>query len=434
LARRRKTAFHAVSGQSNSEAGGLNKIKPRRRVVTLGNVNANRALMLSTGYLGSESAHFDSKAVTGFVPGEEKERESGGASFSRKILADLDEIDGRLDSIVYQTFGQTGQMLKALSKGSVPFSNFIAGVVCASDITKRRGEVFEFHSYGFRHGEKDRKLVTPPNQYLTRLLALEADIRGDVSKKLRREFSPWMILCVLTAPVRGLISKPAITLAQVLAFERGKTIAPSCCPYWFNGPYGFIKGQAVHWTALGKALLVEYEARAARIVMEARKGNRGARSSQTITRHVFDGDRWTKQKVPFETSPRTDRRSVRISGKTIHGELFYAEGGLSIYPDYRGGAANSGFTWDGGEQIQKVEIDNSGARPRWILHFDAPPSPGSLLSYAITAQPGPADCGPSAYGDLFDNCREMSYAIPGFQLRQGMLPFRFRVGATAEAV
>src|SRR5690349_14595380 len=121
--------FHAVTGQSNSEAGGLMKLAEWERVATHGQPDPQRAIMFQSGYLGSGSRLIDWSKETNFVPGEESRRgETGGASFSRKMLSDADAIGLDIGSILYRTFGQAAQSLEAISKDSAAFENLAGGL------------------------------------------------------------------------------------------------------------------------------------------------------------------------------------------------------------------------------------------------------------------------------------------------------------------
>ncbi len=428
----REIIFTIAYGQSNAEGGGLRRLRRAQRIATHGIIDGQRALMFNTGMLGTEQASFQPDAITSFVPAVEDPRrgESGGVSYMRYSLAyDLAKGD-RDATYLYRTTGQSGESIRSLAnRKGVAFGNFMKTVRRAWTVASQSGMKLSIPHYLWDQGEADRKARMPGDAYFNELLTMHSRLSKHIHRRTRQERPLWMLMTILTAPSSrfGLKTGPDISLAQVQACNGRLTIAPVCSPYWFCGPFGYNPEQGVHWTPLGKAFLREFGARAARIVREAMECNPAARLGDPIRRRVYDGaaKRWVERTVLFETAPRTDLRSISRDGRTIVGEVFYAEGGLSIDPQDRPSAVDHGFEWSGEGGIEHVETENSGGRSRWRVVLDHPSS--GTLSYAVTRQPIEDLTGAAMWGDVFDNCQEPSLAISGKTLRQGMLPFRVYV-------
>ena len=428
----REIIFTIAYGQSNAEGGGLRRLRRSQRVATHGIIDDQKALMFNTGLLGTEQDLFKPETITSFVPAVEDSRrgESGGASYIRYSLA-CDLANGDEDTVyLYRTTGQSGEPIQSLAnRKGVAFANFMKTVRRAWTIASQSGMKLSLPHYLWDQGEADRKARMPGDAYFDQMSRMHLRLSERIHRRTRQERPLWMLTTILTAPSSSFGRKTGsdIALAQVRACNSGLTIAPVCSPYWFCGPFGYNPEQGVHWTPLGKAFLREFGARAARIVREAMEYSPAARLGDSIRRRVYDGvaKRWVEQTVPFETAPRTDLRSVGRDGRVIVGEVFYAEGGLSIDPQDRPSAVHHGFEWSGEGKIDHVETENSNGRSRWRVVLDRPSS--GTLSYAVTRQLTDDCTGPASWGDVFDNCQEPSLAIPGKTLRQGMLPFRIYV-------
>lgn len=423
-----RIALTIAYGQSNSETGGLGKLGHRRRIVTPEIVDPHRAMMFNTGLLGVQGQMLDAETLSGLLPAEEdaQQGESGGSAFLRYTLACSDAIAAPDTVYLYRSAGQGGQPIAQLSPPSPAFGNLLttverARLVCGA---YRRQVWVPFVLWD--HGEADRKRGTAPAEYRAALLALRRELDRRIRASTRQLEPVWTLLTILVAPAsRAAQLDCGITLAQISALSE-PGLAPVCSPYWFKGAYGFIEGQVVHWSPLGKALLRELGARAGRIVREALAQNPLARLGDPILRSVYDPDidagsgGWSLCRVPFETSPRTDEASIRRHGEQISGEVFYAERGLGIVLDH-GSARDFGFSWSGAGHIVSVSVDNQGPRPRWIVTLSAASS--GVLSYAVSEQEEVFSNAPRMWGNIFDNCAERSIAVPGMTLRQGMLPF-----------
>jgi hypothetical protein len=423
-----------VYGQSNAHAGGLQRVAEGRRTISSQLASTDRALMLNTGLLGVDGQELQPQSITHFVDAHEDavRGESGGVSFMRYITCSEDAAGLASRKYLYRTFGKSGTGIVELSKGGKVYSDIPATLRAATDIAKSRGQGTCVPAVVYRQGEADAGGIDP-KVYRDMLLRLSRDLAHDILEITAQELAPWLMLCILSAPnhpSRKVHRKTSmIVRAQVDALEAGGArIFPSICPYWMNGDFGFITGQAVHWKPLAKAFIAEYEARALRILMEALALNPDIALGDGTSRRVFDGETWSMRAVPFETSPRTAPRTVSRQGHTLRGDVYYAEGGLHVFTGFRPAAENHGFHWSGSETIKRVTTENAGGRSSWIVELDDWSGRGGCLSYAAHMSPvSTADDGPSCYGDIFDDCKEVSIAT-GHQLRSGMLPFWADIG------
>jgi hypothetical protein len=414
-----------VYGQSNAHVGGLKRVPEGQRTVRAQFGPTDRTLMLNTGLLGVDGRDLQPETLTDFVAAQEDavRGESGGISFMRYATGAEDAAGLAANKYLYRTFGKSGAAISELVKGGKIYSDILVTLRATRDIARRKAQRIFVPAVIFRQGEADAG-GTDTGIYRAALEGLAEDLAHDIQEITEQEISPWLLLCILSAPNHPKRKTSMITRAQVDALGAdGVRILPSICPYWMNGAFGFISGQAVHWKPLAKAFIVEYEARALRILMEAMLGSADIRLGATISRRVFDGDTWSTRAVPFETSPRTNPRSVSRQGSTLRGDVYYAEGGLHVFEGFRPAAANHGFHWSGSEAIKFVTTENTAQQSSWIVELDGWTGRGGCLSYATNRSPGvPVDDGPSCYGDIFDDCKEVSLAT-GYNLRSGMLPF-----------
>lgn len=417
-------------GQSNAENGGLSSLALADRTVTSGVVDRHRALMVSTGLLGTGGTAVDPDDMTDLLPAEEDAilGESGGASFMRYATTVDDAVGLHGGAYIYRTCGQTGQSITVLVPGGTPYANLLDTVQRSAELAQLYGLQVRVPVIPWRHGEADADAMSQAT-YLANLNDLHEALVRDVQAITRQPVPVWLLLNPLVAADGTARNVTPVTLAQVQAIEQGLTIAASCSPYWFHDTFGFNSGQNVHWAPLAKAHLVEFEARAMRIINEAMAQAPGARLGDLIWRAVYDGTDWQLARVPFETAPRTDSASVIRAGAIIEGVVPYAEGGLAIYTTERGAATNSGFAWtpdSGGTTISSVAIVDAGPiNARWRVTLSG--AAAGTLTYAVAEQDATADGGPDSWGDLFDTCAEESIAVPGQTLRQGMLPFSIGV-------
>lgn len=434
--------LHLSYGESNSENGGLSSTG---NVATAGDIDKHRALMFSTGYLGTQGVAVSPDTLADFVPGHEVDSssagESGGSSFLRKTLADTDALGLPETAMVYRTCGTSGQTIWTgggkigLSDPSqIPYQNFVATVARAVIVAALYGKRLVIPHYNWTQGFNEA-LAVSVGYYYPYLIDLIDNFQREITSRTGQRVPPWMLIDVLTASDQGGYRSGA-ALAQVDAFSTRRCVAPTCCSYWFNGTYGFNTGQNVHWKPVGKALLKEYTAKAGRFVREAMAQNPLARlggydaddtwyDADLIWRWVYNGDDdiWEFKQTPFETSPRAKPGSFQISGSTITFRVPYAEGGLSIWDDLRGPATDYGFAWSGAQTITNVTVGAGEIDILVTITFSGAPTSGQTLSYAIEETDTTADAAPAVWGDLFDNCAEPSQAVPGLTLRQGLLPF-----------
>lgn len=433
--------LHLSYGESNSENGGL---ASTGLVATEGVINRHRALMFSTGYLGSQGTAVNVSALGDFIPGVEVDSasagESGGSSFLRKTLADATAIGLPDMAIVYRTTGMSGQTIATGDKvglgdpAQIPYQNFGAtigaGITTAALYAKRLRVPHFNWTQGYNEDQSTAVSYYEPLQ-----VALIDNLQREIVSRTGQAVMPWMLIDILVASDIGGY-RSGVALAQVAALTYRKCAAPTCASYWFNGSYGFNTGQNVHWKPVGKALLKEYTAKAGRIVREAMAQNPDALQggfdddgnwvdADLIWRWVYNGDDeiWERKLTPFETSPRANPDSFQISGSTITFRVPYAEGGLSIWDDLRGPATDYGFAWSGAQTITNVTVGTGETDILVTITFSGAPTAGQTLTYAIADTDTTADAAPSAWGDLFDNCAEPSLAVDGLTLRQGLLPF-----------
>jgi hypothetical protein len=417
-------------GQSNAHAGGLRRVARADRLATREKPNSDRALMCNTGLLGADGEEFDESSITDLVAAEEdpERGESGGLSFMRYATRAEDAAGLPPNTYLYRTFGRGGTAIGKLRRGGVFYRHVPATLRQLKSIAERRREELHFPAFIFRQGEADASRETKPRRYRKAMAAIVDALAEDVREIIGQVPKPWMLLCVLSAPNQLSQATSEIAWAQMeLVNAATLPIVPSICPYWMNGDYGFVTGQTAHWKPLAKAFIVEYEARALRILMEAVAVNPDIRLGDPVERRVFDGETWKTQLVPFETAPRTDPSSIVRTENRIVGKVFFAEGGLHIFTGFRAPARHHGFAWSGTENIVAVSTENSSAGSWWSVELDGWSGSGGVLSYAGTVtSPSIEDDGPSCHGDVFDNCREISLAT-GLPLRSGMLPWRARI-------
>lgn len=412
-------------GQSNAENGGLSSLDIEDRLETSGVVDRHRALMLDTGLLGTGGTVLDAGTLLDFKPAKESDvaGESGGASFMRYAITQDDAIGLYGGAYAYRTCGQSGQSITVLKSGGTPYANLLDTVQRSAELASLYGLNLRVPVVLWRHGEADADAMNQAT-YLGHLNDLHETLVRDVQEITRQPTPVWLLVNVLVAPDGTARGITPVTLAQVEAITQGVTIAASCAPYWFHGTFGFNTGQSVHWKPLAKAHLVEFEARAARIISEAMAQAPGARLGDLIWRRVFDGTDWQLEEVPFETSPRIG--SAERTAAVIDVTVPYAEGGLSLYTAERGAATDSGFVWtpdSGVSAIDTVEIFDAGPINAIVRITLTDDDSGGTLTYAVAEQDATADDGPDCWGDVFDDCQEESLAIPGQSLRQGLLPF-----------
>jgi hypothetical protein len=417
-------------GQSNAENGGYNKLPKSERLATDGIVDTGRALMLNTGFFGTQGEPLAVEDLHGFCAAEEWLRagESGGSSFLRHSLW----AQERGPTVhVFRTSGQAGRRLRQLDRGSTPYNNLVATANRAAVLAHERGNTLYVPHILFDQGEADRKKGTDGRVYRDELVQLARDASQDVQAATGQIEPVWLLTTILPSPSPMLDeTSPDISLAQVDALTAGATIAPVCCPYWFCANFGFNPDQAVHWSPRAKAFLREYGAKAARIVREALACDHAVKLGDKILRPVFAScgngpGRWEVQGVPFETSPRTIPETVCRDGNAITGEVGFAEGGLSFYAGFRPALQNAGFHWAGKGEIDHVEVINTPTKSIWKVVLSEPGS--GTLSYALAPSGSDDMRAPMSYGNVFDNCCEPSFALPGATLRQGLLPFRTKI-------
>lgn len=423
-------------GQSNSGAGGARKLAKAERLFTRGPLEDRRARMFNTGLLGTEGEAFEPDSVRGFSPVQEdgNRGESGGYSFLRYTLSSEAAVPSAEDdtTYLYRACGQSGRLLSELCEGTVPLDNLFKVVEKARDLASGDGRRLIVPQILFDQGEADRRKRTRRKVYLPLLLKTASTIIRGVAARTGQDRPAWMLLSILADASRPNAPRPAdVCLAQVEALDAGLTLAPVCCPYWFDGDHGILEGQSVHWSPKGRALLREYGARAARIVREAVAQNPRVRLGDSIQRQVYGVDEagveaWSLATVPFETSPRTDPRTVVRTGKTVRGRVIHAEGGLRLTDAHRPFAKHYGFNWTGEGEISSVFVENTEEGSFWVVELTEP-SPGRL-SYAVTAQTETSATGSDSWGNVFDDCREPSLTAPHLVLTQGLLPFEVGVG------
>lgn len=418
--------FVFTYGQSNAHAGGLRRVPISQRLATREQGAPSRTLMLNTGLLGVDGEQLNPESITDIVPASENESrgESGGSSFMRYATT-IEDQSGRSENVyAYRTFGRSGTILGKLRKGGKFYSDIPTTLRLAQDLAERQGYALHIPGFIFRQGEADASKHTRPRRYRKMLKALADDLTAEITEITRQSTKPWMLLCVLSASSHASRYNSDIIQAQIETINTGGSrIVPSICPYWMNGDYGFITGQAAHWKPLAKAFIAEYEARAFRILLEALESNSEVQLGMPIRRLIFDGTAWKCAVVPFETAPRTKTSSIRRENNVITGDVYFSEGGLHIFSEFRPPARNHGFAWSGTENIVSVSTQNSGQRSSWRVELEGWNGRGGVLSYAATMSLGTASAdSPSCHGDIFDYCKEVSIAT-GLPLRSGMLPF-----------